>query len=54
MLVSYYTHKERLFFSLKPSRNDHQVNQTQRSPIKEKTTDIKMKNKSLQDLEVGS
>ena len=47
-------HTKNVYLILKSSRNDHQVNQTQRSPIKGKTADIKLNNQSLQDLERGS
>ena len=55
--LDYYNlHTKNVYLNPKPPRNDHQVNQTQRSPIKGKTSDvkIKMKNKSSQDLKSGS
>ena len=51
----YIEHTKNVYLNPKPPRNDHQVNQTQRSPIKGKTTDVKkLKNKSSQDLKSGS
>ena len=50
--VRFFTHTKNVYLNPKPPRNDHQVNQTQRSPIKGKTTDVKLNNKSLQDLRV--
>ena len=40
--LDYYNlHTKNVYLNPKPPRNDHQVNQTQRSPIKGKTTDVK-------------
>ena len=38
-LAKFYT--KNVYLNPKPPRNDHQVNQTQRSPIKGKTSDVK-------------
>ena len=56
LYAEYKKHTKNVYLNPKPPRNDHQVNQTQRSPIKGKTSDvkIKMKNKSSQDLKSGS